>query len=421
MHRLYRACLIILLVFALLPASGQAGGHTKEAVRAAYSSILQKTDGETYVNLPLTENPYGAGALSEETTAAALDQANFIRWLAGLEEIQTDEGLNDLAQHGAVLMAANKSLSHAPQQPADMDDAFYEKGYAAAASCNLIMFNWNEEGLLSEAVRQFARDDGEHNRTVLGHRRWMLYPGMLYTGFGLAQDEDGRSYAAMYVMDSSRTDAEYDLIKWPSEGAFPAEYLSVETPWSISPNPDVYDLAASTPRIEMREQTTGTEYALDIMEEISGDEYFIPGGGRYGDGPVYIFHPDLNRHENLMYGYQQNQVWTVTLSGMVYADGQAAEPIEYTVEMISLTPIAPAAVEISPREASVCVGEEILLGAQVIPDWADDLSVTWRSENEAVATVGEDGTVRGVSAGTCTIVAETVNGRDDRIEITVTE
>lgn len=422
MNKLYKTCLIILLVLLLIPVSGQAGGHTKEEVRAAYSAISNKNDGETFVNLPSLTAPYSAGQLTEEVLADARKTADFVRWLAGLGEIETLDRLNGLAQHGAALMAANKSLSHDPEKPEDMDDAFYDTAWTAASSSNLISFNWSEKGLLSEAVLQFVRDDGGHNREILGHRRWILYPGMRYTGFGFAQDEDGRSYAAMYVMDSSRTDAEYDLIRWPSAGAFPAEYMGMDTPWSVSPAPDVYDLNASAPRILLTEETSGAVYVFEGMTETAqGEEYFVLGGGRYGDGPAYIFHPDLTRYEQLAYGYQQNQVWTVRLEGMVLADGTAAEAAEYTVKMISLEPIAPSAVEIMPREITLRAGEKIQLSAQVIPDWADDLTVIWRTEDEAVAMVSGTGVVTGVGAGECEIIAETVNGRDDRIRVTVTE
>ncbi len=413
--------IILLLMMAICPAKG-AESRSREALREEYLLSLHENVGRTYVNEPSVQNPYSEGALSEEAVARALSCANFIRWLAGLQPIEADPALNDLAQHGAVLMAANGSLSHSPEKPADMSDDFFNLGETAAASCNLIQYNWFEEGILCDAVEQFARDDGDENRYVLGHRRWLLYPKLRYTGFGLAQDADGRSYAAMYVMDDSNADAEYDMVCWPSAGAFPAEFLSADTSWSITPNPAVYDLERSSPRITMTELLSGAQFVFGIMrEEAEGEQFFVLGGGRYGEGPTYIFHPDLSEYDRLMYGYQQNQVWTVRVDGMFFLDGTQSGPVEYTVEMVSLTPIDPATVEVMPREVTLKIGDSVKLSAQVIPDWADDLSVAWRSEDETILTVEADGTAHAHKAGSAWVVAEAVNGRYDRIEITVSE
>lgn len=53
----------------------------------------------------------------------------------------------------------------------------------------------------------------------------------------------------------------------------------------------------------------------------------------------------------------------------------------------------------------VCVGESTKLDISVRPSNAADTSLTWKSDNEAVATVDKEGNVTGVSAGTATITA----------------
>jgi len=321
--------IFLLLNLAILPA-GADETRSREALRSRYLCSLHKEVHAVYDEEPSAVFPYAAGSLSEEAVLAALDEVNFIRYLAGLDPVQADGRLNDLAQHSAVLMAANGSLSHSPRQPSDMEDAFYIKGETAASSSNLIMLNWFEEDILTEAVRQFALDDGEGNRYVLGHRRWLLYPQMKYTGFGLAQDEEGRSYAAMYVMDASEEQAEYDMICWPPAGAFPAEYMSAQTPWSVSLNPEKYDLDKSALMITLTEQRTGARFIFDTMEETASDEnqYFVLGGGRMGDGPAYIFRPDLSEYDELMYGYSQNQIWSVMITGVFLKGGALADPIK---------------------------------------------------------------------------------------------
>ena len=126
MRKLHLLLLIILLSLGLIfPAKGQEI-RSRETLRAEYLSRMHKENGTVYVNEPSVAAPYAAGSLTEETLEGALLQANFIRWLAGLEPLELDGALNDLAQHGAVLMAANGTLSHAPGQPEDMDDAFFK-------------------------------------------------------------------------------------------------------------------------------------------------------------------------------------------------------------------------------------------------------------------------------------------------------
>lgn len=421
MRKLQLFCMIFLLLnLAFLPAEA-AEKRTVTEMRENYLEVVHKEEGTVFSETPSAQIPHSVGALSDGALEAALSEVNFIRYLAGLEPVEAEKELSGLAQYGAVLMAANGSLSHSPEKPDGMAEDFYQKGREAAASCNLIMLNWFEEDILGEAVRQFARDDGEGNRYVLGHRRWLLYPQMKYTGFGLAQDAEGRSYAAMYVMDESNEAAEYDMILWPSAGAFPAEYMGVDTPWSVSLNPQKYDLDSSALKIVMTEENTGAQFVFDTMEEAASDDnqYFVLGGGRMGDGPAYIFRPDLSEYDALMYGYTQNQVWTVEITGVFLLDGTLAEPIRYTVEMASLTPIAPAAVEIQPRSLSLKSGGSAQLIGQVIPQWADDLTIIWSSSDETVVKVNENGEVIAQKAGKCRIIAESVNGRYDEIEVTV--
>ncbi len=416
----YKLLFIILLSAGLFSSAYGAENAQREALRADYRAIAEKEYTGVFNVAPSAAAPYEAGEIAVEALSQALETANFIRSLAGLDELQLDEALCEKAQKGAVLLAANEALSHQPGCPEDMAEDFYMEGADAAASSNLAMFNWQAEDLLIEAVLSFARDDGESNLALVGHRRWLLYPGMGKTGFGLAEDAQGRSYAVMYVMDASNEEANYDAVCWPSGGLFPAEFMEKETPWSISLNPDRYDLNRSDPVIELREEQSGAVFLFDGFQENPAlPHYLALGGGRYGDGPAYIFRPDLDEYDALMYGYQQNQIWTVRVTGLVCADGSAAEAMTYRVEMFSLTPQDPAAVEVEPRELSLRVGESARLSAQVIPVWADDLGISWRSADETIASVDADGTVQALSQGETEIIAMSVNGREDAVCLTV--
>ena len=92
----------------------------------------------------------------------------------------------------------------------------------------------------------------------------------------------------------------------------------------------------------------------------------------------------------------------VTIGGTNYNDGISTSPYTY---------IPVSGVTLSQTEAELTLGgEPLTLTATVLPaDATVDKSVTWSSDNEAVATVA-DGVVTAVGAGTCTITVTTTNG-----------
>lgn len=69
----------------------------------------------------------------------------------------------------------------------------------------------------------------------------------------------------------------------------------------------------------------------------------------------------------------------------------------------------PSDVQLDPDEVSLLVGETETLAATVLDedgDELDDVSVSWSSSDESVATVDDDGVVEGVEEGTAEITAE---------------
>ena len=85
-----------------------------------------------------------------------------------------------------------------------------------------------------------------------------------------------------------------------------------------------------------------------------------------------------------------------------------------------VTPSAIAVTSITlDAEATINVGETKTLTATVAPDNATDKTVSWRSENTAVATVA-DGVVTAVAAGTAIITATANDGSGVKAQCTVT-
>ena len=122
----------------------------------------------------------------------------------------------------------------------------------------------------------------------------------------------------------------------------------------------------------LEEESLGLRFSFDCSAG-SGDGFCTVNLDAYGAGPCVIFRPDFSEAD--FTDYLQNQRWTVRVSGLVTADGEAAE-IAYAVEMASLYAQDVASIELSALELNLSAGETARLTASVVPSYADDLSVT---------------------------------------------
>ncbi|WP_239760796.1 Ig-like domain-containing protein [Mammaliicoccus sp. J-M39] len=83
-------------------------------------------------------------------------------------------------------------------------------------------------------------------------------------------------------------------------------------------------------------------------------------------------------------------------------------------------PIAVTGITIAPKTASVDVDTTTKLNSTVAPSTATNKSVSYKSSDEAVATVSSNGTVTGVAEGDATITVTTQDGnKSDTATITV--
>ena len=407
----------LVLWLALLLAACPALAHTREEVRRAYGAIRAWDGPSPYAAPPTVAAPYEAGELSEEARNEALDFLNFARWLAGLGPV-TDSGIYDYqCQHGAVLLAALDYVDHNAPQPGDMDRNFYDSAHIATTSGSIARFNWMRPTIVREGVEYFLRDDGEANLGTLGHRRWALNPVMAATGFGLANSQAGMSYVVMYAHDLGDPDAEWNSVCWPAAGAFPAELMHDHLAWSVTLNPKAWDLGRCDPEVTLSEADSGLVFHFRPRDG-EGDGFCAMNFEGYGAGPCLIFRPDLSGAG--FADYQQNQRWSVRVDGLFDADGEA-RALEYGVDMISLTVQDAVNVEISPLEATLAPGEALQLTAAVIPSYADDLAVAWRSTDPSVAVVDDAGEATAVGSGECDIIVTGPGGFEDACHVTVDE
>ena len=401
MQQKYFYVIIWLCLLSIFPHS-QAFAANRTEIRA-YWAALPCSEETLWEDMPVTSAPYQTGTLTSSARHSASEYVNFMRWLSNLNPVRLSDYCAMYAQHGAVILASNDVAEHAPPCPEDMDDDFYQTAYDGARRCNIACLHSPSKNPMWDAVLSFAMDEGENN-LELPHRRWLLNPNMLETDFGYAVSDSGQGYALMYAVDVSAAQTFSEAVCYPAQGAFPAEFLSPDTPWSISLPDNASDICVS-----LWEETSDAAWTLrdDGWQE---DGYCVVSSAPYGTGTCLIFLPDL--HKAGLEDYFQNQIWHVSVCGANFAS-------EYAVEMISLTEIDVVSVEISPQTAQMYPHETLTLSACAVPAYADDVSVAWHSENPNVASVSECGIVTAVSEGTCRIIAESANGKQDVCIVTV--
>ena len=134
-----------------------------------------------------------------------------------------------------------------------------------------------------------------------------------------------------------------------------------------------------------------------------------------------------------MWGSSKQSVATVSDAGLVTAVGEGTSKITVTAGGKSATctitvtkPEVPVvhveSVTLDKTDAQLEIGGTLTLTATVLPENADDKSVTWKSTNPQIAEVDQNGTVTAISSGTVTITATTTDGgKVAGCEVTVSE
>ena len=144
--------------------------------------------------------------------------------------------------------------------------------------------------------------------------------------------------------------------------------------------------------------------------------------------------PDTAPNKNVTWASSNTTVATVLGTGPYAATGivRAVNPGTATITVTTIdggktancvvTVVQPVTgVTVAPNTASMTVGDTQQLTATVAPTGATDQSITWNSDDPAVATVSATGLITAVSVGTAVITVETVDGGfTDICTVTVT-
>ena len=107
--------------------------HTKTEIINKYNAAKQKADyTNRYKTEPSLTAPYYEGSLKDDIVQDTLNQLYFYRYLAGLNSVTLNTNKQPRNQKCALVQAVNKTLTHTPSKPSDMDQDFYEE---ASAGC----------------------------------------------------------------------------------------------------------------------------------------------------------------------------------------------------------------------------------------------------------------------------------------------
>lgn len=132
--------------------------------------------------------------------------------------------------------------------------------------------------------------------------------------------------------------------------------------------------------------------------------------------------------ENIEYESSNEDIFTVDENGVITGvkEGSATLTIRVggvTKEIeITITEVHAESIDVYVPSEKLGVGEEMILQPYANPtNCTDELTYTFESSDENIATVDENGTVKGIAPGTVTIKITADNGMEKEVTIVITE
>ncbi len=293
---------------------------------------------------PSCRKPFNAGVLAADFVRLGLSWLNFYRFLAGMpDDVVVNPEWGTLAQHAAVLLSVQGVLSHAPPYPSGigMPREFYDKAFEGASTSNLHQGQDN----LGDAVSGWVFDSDEGNIDRVGHRRWVLSPGLREVGFGYAE---GFTALKVFSRNGSLGRSEFAYMAWPPAGEIPLSAFPLDAAWSFSIDPAAFggQLRGSVDsiRVELTRERDGKAWKLGADQRAG---FFNVEKTGFSLPFCVIFRPAG------LGSLMDNDVFDVRILGLT-ADGGREVPVHYKAGFFNPGPrITVKAVTKKPRVPTV--------------------------------------------------------------------
>lgn len=291
------------LVLLLLPAEAFADTETPELVFPTQQEIVsyaqQHPTGDTYFDIegnmlkdysisyaekPKTSKPYQAGELALDEQVAALNTVRLIRYIAGLSDsVYLFDPYVSRAQAAALVNYVNGKASHEPSIPTGMNQETATLALLGASNSNIDRTSWKNNSLKSSILYAWMYDSDAANIKTLGHRRWILNPSLVMTGFGSVTGSKG-TVNTMYIRNEGKVLENVRGICWPAANT-PTSFFDKDSAWSISLGEKLYMSNVVVSLVRIR------DYKIWTFSSASADGSFYIDNQNYGQEGCIIFKP----------------------------------------------------------------------------------------------------------------------------------
>lgn len=214
----------------------------------------------------------------------------------------------------------------------------------------------------------------------------MEYGGTEAGGSGAFTDMIGNGITKYFGYKAAKFITTYTKTAYGASAFEPTEYNVSFSDFEKYFNDD---LEAGRPIIMGGEDEDGGHEFVCDGRNTNG--YFHINWGWEGDGNCYCKLTALKPS-----GYSYN--FSSAIDAMIGVEPESQEEIKVT------------GVTVAPTSATLKINGKQQLNATIAPDNATDKAVTWKSSNTSVATVSENGLVKGIAQGTATITVTTHDG-----------
>ena len=302
-------------------------------------------------------------------------------------------------------------------------DGYLRLGHGDAAFTTEGNYEVDEDGVATITLNLNQHSQGRMTFTGVGQGKELVVEGMehasqlntstLYMTFKegpitLTGEDDGT--ATLYGRPTSDIVSGTDItLKVKYDGKL---YTKTFANKAFKPNSNI-TLAAPSVTGGWKDASTVSVTGVTLNQTSIS---IVPGGGETLTATVT---PADATNKKVTWKSSNEAIATVDANGIVIGVAAGTATITVTTEDGGYT--ATCAVEVinfvnvtgvtlNKTSTTIAVGASETLTATVTPDNATFKNVTWKSSNEAVATVDANGKVTGVKAGTATITVTTVVG-----------